>query len=65
MARWRLYGIIRGSKDLGVVEAATEDEAKKKGWGLDTRYVSLCHQCADECEDPEMTEIVAEEEVTE
>jgi hypothetical protein len=47
-------------KYLGEVEADSEDEAKEKAWELDTCYVSFCHQCADQAEDPEITEVSVE-----
>ena len=55
--KWEVTGVVSGGKYLGTVEADTEEEAKKKAEELDT-FVSLCHQCADECEDPEITEFI-------
>jgi len=55
--KWRATGAVAGSKYLGEVEAATEEEAREKAWGLDSAGVSLCHQCSSECEDPEVQDI--------
>jgi hypothetical protein len=54
-----VYGVVTGSKYLGRFEANTKEEAIKLASG--EASVSLCHQCSDECEDPEIHEIVAEE----
>jgi hypothetical protein len=58
MAKYRVCGVVAGSKYLGEVEAATEEEAKEKG--LKRAYVSLCHQCSGECSDPEIQEVNVE-----
>lgn len=58
MPKFKAYGQVVGSKYLGEVEADTEEEAKRKAWSL--AHVSLCHQCSDECEDPEVEEIAVE-----
>lgn len=54
---WRCYGVVTGSKYLGEVQAATETEAKAKAFEQLECGVSLCHQCSDECEDPEIHEV--------
>jgi hypothetical protein len=59
MAKWTIYGAVRASKYVGQVEAETEEEAIEKGWKLDTVGCSVCHQCADEIEDPEIEQLVA------
>lgn len=57
MKEWIVSGVVSGSKYLGKVKADTAAEAKALGWALDT-YISFCHECADECEDPEVTDIM-------
>lgn len=61
MKKWNLYAVVTGTKHLGVVEAETMEEAQEKGWGHPESGISLCVQCSDECSDPEISEIVAEE----
>ena len=56
MAKWEVVA----SKYLGTVEAETEEEAEDKGLELGTCHVSVCHQCAVQVEDPEITEVVAQ-----
>lgn len=60
MSKWKCYGRITSSKYLGEVEADTEDEALEKAIGLDTAFISLCHQCSREMDDPEVTEVNVE-----
>jgi hypothetical protein len=60
MKKYYCYATVTGSKYLGIVEANNEKEAEKKAWELDELYVSLCHQCAGECEDAEITKILVE-----
>ena len=60
MPKYRIYGAVTGSKYLGTVEADNEAQAKEKGEQLDECYIGLCHQCADECEDPEVTVVHVE-----
>ena len=61
MPKYSLYGKVFASKYLGEVEAETKEEAIEKGYELDSCFVSVCHQCAKEIEDPEIDEIEAEE----
>lgn len=62
MAKWAAYGRVCGSKYLGQVEADSEDEAKEKAMRLDSCFVSLCHHCSGECEDPEVDNISVEKD---
>ncbi len=52
MPRYRVTGAIVGSKYLGEVEADTLEQALEMA---DQKYlgepISLCHECASECED--------------
>lgn len=57
--RWRVSGVIVGSKYLGEVEASTKEEAEDKA--LRRAHVSLCHQCSKQCSDPDIEEAHAEE----
>lgn len=61
MPRYRCVGVVTGSKYLGVVEAATEEEAIEKAFDELDEGVSLCHQCADQCETAEVTQVHVEE----
>jgi hypothetical protein len=62
LKRWRCYGAVTGSKYLGEVEAQTAEEATEKAFKLSEAHVSLCHQCAGECEDATIEEITVEED---
>lgn len=57
--KWNVYGYVQGSKYLGEIEADTKEEAEKKAGEIDT-WISLCHQCASEIDDPQITEIEVE-----
>ena len=61
MKRFRLCATVTGSKYLGEVEAETIEEAIEKGYGLDECHVSVCHQCSNEIEDAEITDIHADD----
>lgn len=61
MAKWDIHGRVVGSIFLGSVEAATREEAIEKAWTLPNCCVSLCHQCARQCEDAEIDKITAHE----
>jgi len=54
---YHVYGTVVASKYLGTVEADSEEEAKEKGQELPAMYVSVCHQCAREVEDPEISDV--------
>ncbi len=58
MPKFRCYGRVVGSTYLGEVEAATEEEAMEKA--LNDAWVSLCHQCSREIEDPEVDSVTVE-----
>lgn len=59
--KFAVYGKVVGTKFLGLFEAESEEEVKNKVWASDRTHISLCHHCADECEDPEVSEIIVEE----
>lgn len=61
MPKYRLHAIVTGGKYIGVVEAPNKEAAKEMGELHENAYISLCHHCADECEDPQVVEILAEE----
>jgi len=52
--KWDVYGKVVGSKYLGVFEAETEAEAIELALESDAAHVSMCHQCSDHCESPEI-----------
>lgn len=59
--KFNVTGLWDASKHLGVVEAETAEEAKQKALNTDwdgKEYVSLCHQCADELEVGDMTDVL-------
>ena len=60
MARYRAYGVVYGGKYLGTVEADSKEEAINKAQELDSCYVSICHQCADEIDDPQIDRVQVE-----
>lgn len=57
--KWDVTGVVVGSKFLGTFEAETEAEAVRMALESDASSVSLCHQCSDECEDPEVERAIA------
>ncbi len=61
MKTWHIYASVVGTKYLGKVKAETMEEAEEKAWGLDTAYVSVCHQCSHQIDSPEIEKIIAEE----
>lgn len=52
--RWSVSAVVTGSKFLGVFEAGTKKEAISAALHSDSAHVSLCRQCTDQCEDPEI-----------
>ena len=60
---YHCYGIINSSKYLGTVEADSKEEAIEKASGLDSCYVSICHQCSREVNDPEISHIEVDPKV--
>ena len=59
MKKFHIYGTVVGGKYIGEYEVETEEQAIEIAW-KDAR-VSLCHACSPECEDPEITELHADE----
>lgn len=57
MAKYMVVGAVSASKYLGEVEADSPEEAKEKALKELDGFVSVCHQCAAEVEDPEIHEI--------
>lgn len=60
LKEYQCNGVVVGGKYLGTVKAKTREEAIKKASQLSSAYVSLCHQCSDECENAEVTEIIVD-----
>lgn len=64
MKKYNVYGSVSGTKYLGQIEAESMEQATKIAW--DGRRIALsvdlCHQCARECENAEITDIEVEEE---
>ena len=63
--QYTIYGLVQGSKVLGVIEAPSEEEAIEIAWADDAineeMYVSLCYQCAGEVELGDIYKLEAEE----
>lgn len=49
---YRAYGVVKGTKYLGEFEASSVKEAKDMALESEDAYISFCHQCSSECEDP-------------
>jgi hypothetical protein len=63
MKKYQCYGRVVGSKFLGEVEAGSAAEAIEKAFDLPgAQHISICHQCAREIEDPEITDITVNED---
>lgn len=56
MPRYRVSGTVTASKYLGEFEADSPEDAVDKALTSDAAYVSVCHQCAHDVEDPEIHE---------
>lgn len=56
LKRWRVYGIVTGSKFLGEYEAETADQAEDMAL-RENGSVHLCHQCDAECDDAQIYEV--------
>ena len=61
MPKFRISARVVGSKYIGEFEAATKEEAERMAEKSGEIHVSLCHQCAHECEDPECDELYIDE----
>lgn len=60
MPKFSVTGHVTGSKHLGVFEAETAEKAIEMALeSEDAGNVCLCHQCSDECEDPQILEATA------
>jgi hypothetical protein len=62
MPKFNVVGIVSGSKFLGTFEAPTKEEAVQVAMNSATASVSFCCQCSDQCEDPEIVDVVVDEE---
>lgn len=57
MPKFRVSATVVGSKYIGEFEAETAEEAEVMAWQSGNAHVSMCHECTDECEDPECSEM--------
>ena len=53
MKRYRVTGIVTGSKYLGEFKANSAEEAGEMALESDEVSVNLCHRCSHQCGDPE------------
>lgn len=60
---YTVYGTVSGTKLLGEFEAESESEAIQMAEESEDIYVSLCNQCADECDDAQVTDVYVEKVV--
>lgn len=60
MPTYVVTGTVVGSKYMGEFEADSLEEAVEKALESDEAYISFCHYCASKCEDPQVTDAVAE-----
>ena len=58
--KFRVIAVVSGSKLIGDFEAETEIEAKDMAAASQEAYVNLCHHCASECDDAQITLFLAE-----
>ena len=61
LKKFRVCGSVMGGKYLGEFMAETAEEAIEMALESEAAYVSLCHQCAGECENAEVQSAEAEE----
>ncbi len=59
MPKYSINAAVIGSKHLGVIEAPSAERALKMSYALDEAYVSVCHHCASQIEDPEIDSVSA------
>nr|WP_297388201.1 hypothetical protein [uncultured Roseateles sp.] len=45
--KFRVYGIVTGTKYLGEFEAETEEEATAMGLNSTNNSLSICHRCSE------------------
>ena len=60
MPKFRVYGTVTASCYLGEVEADSAEAAVEIALESDAAQITVCHACADQISDPEVTEATAE-----
>lgn len=58
--KYNVTATVVGSKYLGEFEADSPDEAAEMARNSTAASIGFCHQCAEHCEDPEVTAVLAE-----
>ena len=63
MKKYRVYGLVSATVDLGEYEAESAEEAEKMAEDNDDAgwYPSICHQCANEIDVGDVYEVHVEE----
>lgn len=59
MPKYSIYGVVAATKYIGEYEANSKEEAEEMAW--QDAHVSVCHQCANEVDGADITELVVEE----
>ena len=62
LKKYRVSGVVSGSKLIGIFEAENEQEAKKMAQSSKHCIVALYSHCAEECDDAQITLLLAEKE---
>lgn len=58
--KYGVYARIVGSKYIGTFEADSPQQARDKAFASNATHISFCHQCSEECEDPEIERLDVE-----
>lgn len=58
MPKYMIHATVVASKHIGEYEAETEEQAIEMAW--EDAYVSICHQCSGEVDEPKIDELHAE-----
>lgn len=59
MPRYHINAAIAGSKYIGDVDAENAEDAIFRGYEMKECFVSVCHQCSRQIEDPEVISLSA------
>ena len=62
MPKFSVYAKVTGTKFIGEFTAKNKQEAIEMAEESSNCWVSLCHQCSSECEDPSVSDFIAEKQ---
>jgi len=62
MPKYKVYGVVVGTKYIGEFETHNKEEAEQLAWDSENAYISICYHCSKEIDEPQIEKMIVEKE---